>query len=1345
MALVFLPDRREFFLWGEVASASAPGGVAWGRGRAAEVELVTPGRARRIAGTALPLLDTVARLSSVPAADMDALSASVAAWALASKLALDLVSRERVVPTVVQRGGRAEARWAAALGAPADAAQVGALARSLPPSAHAAPAPGAARRAVWAPDALVREFLDATVNAVVREASAETGAAGGRSPAGRGRGPGARWEERWMAALSSGDGTFEARGFGERTLLDDLRAWSEPARGSRDRLRACFRLELPAGDRDPFVLRFLLQSPDDPSLLVTASEVWSARGRTLARLGRAFRDPQESLLEALGRAARLHQPIAASLAEPKPEALALDAAGAWAFLGQGAEALSGAGFGVIVPAELTRAGQRRLRLRMRVGGGTRVAGAVTGAAALGLEELLSFEWQAALGDDALSARDLKALARYKAPLVRHRGQWVAIDPRELREVERRLAERKGQMSAGQAIVAALAGEAQVDDMTVSVTAAGAFGRRLEKLRTAAAHDGAAPRGFRGALRPYQARGLGWLETMAELGLGACLADDMGLGKTVQLLAFLLGRRERAPRDARPALLVAPTSVLGNWEREAGRFAPALRVVRHDGGDRARTAGDVPRGSGTLLVTSYGILRRDAALLSEVDWSTVALDEAQNIKNAASATARAARALRASHRFALTGTPVENRLAELWSIFEFANPGLLGPLERFRREVAVPVERYGDEGVAARLRGIAGPFLLRRLKSDPAVISDLPPKNQMKVICTLTREQATLYQAVVDEEMRRIESAEGMERRGRVLALLGFLKQICNHPAQYLGEAGPLARRSGKLDRVTEMLEEAVAEGDKALVFTQFREMGDRLVAHLAERLGVEVVFLHGGTPRRARDAMVRRFQEEPRGPRVFVLSLRAGGTGLNLTAASHVFHFDRWWNPAVEDQATDRAYRIGQKRAVQVHTLVCAGTVEDKVDAMLEQKRGLAAKVVGTGERWITELGDGALRDLFALSAGAAVEGGDGDGEAWRRRAVSRWGSWGEFPRARKKPPPADGIKMNKSGTTWWGKRWVAALEELSPEYGSRLGRGRTYARAGRTHDLVVSAGRVTARVTGSRATPYQVTLTLKELPDGAWDRAIAAMASKAAFAAELLAGRMPEDIDDAFRGARVSLFPASERDLRTACSCPDWANPCKHVAATHYVLGEALDRDPFLLFELRGRTKQQVLAALRAARGAEAGAQARGQGHEHAHEHAHEHQQGRGRGDGRKPAEEAAPAVSLARVKAADYDRPPAPLPALRFSFEAPAISGQAVRQLGEPPGWHAAAPPADLFGPIIRAAAERARRLAMAEPEPAPAPPPGPAVPAAPAPPIKAARAARGGSATGRRGSGRGSRPRR
>lgn len=715
-------------------------------------------------------------------------------------------------------------------------------------------------------------------------------------------------------------------------------------------------------------------------MIVPASEVWKTKGRSLEQLGRAFRDPQDSLLEALGRAARLYPPLAEALTEARPEAISLDPATAWTFLGEGAATLADAGFGVIVPGELTAAGQRRLRLRMRVGGnGKKVAGVVAGAAGLALDELLQVDWEAVIGDEPLTANELATLAKQKAPLVQFRGAWVAVDPRELGDIQKRLAGGASKTSVRAAIQAVLAGETRQGELSVAVVASGAFDELVERLRQGGNKELGAPSSLEATLRPYQERGLNWLVTMGSLGLGACLADDMGLGKTIQLLAFLLHRLEDHPRDGRPALLVAPTSVVGNWEREVERFAPSLNLVRHYGTPRARSAKEFPKQPGTIVVTTYGLLRRDAELLAGIDWSVAALDEAQNIKNASSATARAARRLRASHRFALTGTPVENRLAELWSILEYANPGLLGPLETFRRDFALPIERYGNDHAANRLKRIVSPFILRRLKSDPTIAQDLPPKHVMKVVCTLTREQATLYKAAVDEELRRIAASDGIERRGRVLALLMVTKQICNHPAQYLGESAPLPKRSGKLARVTEMLEEALAAGDKALVFTQFREMGDLLVDHLGANLGVEVAFLHGGTPKKARDEMVRRFQEEVRGPRVFVLSVKAGGTGLNLTAANHVFHYDRWWNPAVEDQATDRAYRIGQKRAVQVHKLMCAGTIEEKIDRMLEQKRELASKIVGAGEQWITELDGHELRDLFALSEGAVAASDEDD------------------------------------------------------------------------------------------------------------------------------------------------------------------------------------------------------------------------------------------------------------------------------------------------------------------------------------------------------------------------------
>jgi SNF2 family DNA or RNA helicase len=455
-----------------------------------------------------------------------------------------------------------------------------------------------------------------------------------------------------------------------------------------------------------------------------------------------------------------------------------------------------------------------------------------------------------------------------------------------------------------------------------------------------------------------------------------LADDMGLGKTLQTLTLVL--RDRGG----PTLLICPMSVVGNWQREAARFTPDLSVHVHHGSDRLRDK-DI-MAAADLVITTYAVATRDAELLGQVSWRRVVLDEAQNIKNSATKQSAAVRSLPAEQRIALTGTPVENRLAELWSIVDFVNPGLLGTLSDFRKRFAVPIERNQDEDAAARLKRITGPFLLRRVKTDPTIISDLPDKIEMNVLCNLTAEQASLYQAVVDDMLVKIENSEGIERRGLVLATMTKLKQVCNHPAHLLKDGTRLPGRSGKLARLEEILEEVLAEGDKALCFTQFTEFGTLLTEHLASRFGRDVLYLHGGTPKRKRDNMVSAFQD-PGGPPIFLLSLKAGGTGLNLTAANHVFHFDRWWNPAVENQATDRAFRIGQTRNVQVHKLVCAGTFEEVLDQLIARKIAVAEAVVGTGETWITELSVEALRDLFALRPDA-LEGVDAGPAASKTR-----------------------------------------------------------------------------------------------------------------------------------------------------------------------------------------------------------------------------------------------------------------------------------------------------------------------------------------------------------------------
>ena len=597
--------------------------------------------------------------------------------------------------------------------------------------------------------------------------------------------------------------------------------------------------------------------------------------------------------------------------------------------------------------------------------------------------------------------------------------------------------RRGQMPLREALRLALAAEtATVEDAAAAeadaaedgpglpvaeVTATGWVRDLLAQLRgQARPADLPPPTGLQGTLRPYQVRGLAWLAFMRTWGLGACLADDMGLGKTIQVLALLLHDHEsvvssqwsvvsdgvssdagadndhaprtthhaprttqyvanpqsaiRNPQSSSPVLLICPTSVVGNWQREAAKFAPDLRVLVHHGAGRLEGAAFAAAAAAHhLVISSYSLSHRDEALFGTVAWAGVVLDEAQNIKNPEAKQAQAIKRLPAGYRMALTGTPVENRLSELWSIMDFLNPGLLGSRAGFRERYAIPIERYNDPAAAARLRALVAPFILRRLKTDPTIIQDLPEKQEMKVYCTLTREQATLYEATVQDALKKIEQVKDpMARRGQVLSLLMRLKQICNHPAQFLGDRSALAGRSGKLARLEEMLEEVLAAGDRALIFTQFAEMGALLQDYLRDRLGCDVLYLHGGTPAKARPALVEQFGR-PDGPPLFILSLKAGGVGLNLTAANHVFHFDRWWNPAVENQATDRAFRIGQRRNVQVHKFIANGTVEDKIDALIESKQALAAQVIAAGETWLTELSATDLREIVTLDRDAAV------------------------------------------------------------------------------------------------------------------------------------------------------------------------------------------------------------------------------------------------------------------------------------------------------------------------------------------------------------------------------------
>jgi superfamily II DNA or RNA helicase len=866
--------------------------------------------------------------------------------------AADLVRRGRVLPAVDP--GKPAARWRPVITG-FDALARDDLVKRMPAACRASRARPSEVAGLPAEDTIA-VALDRLVDGLVRTRLAESGTQIG---------------DGWLAALT-GDPVFRAAPALADELADRLDAWYADA-VSGAAVRLCFRLShLYEVEDDPdavsdnsgqtpkdaWLLEFLLQAVNEPSALVTAADIWRDQ---YAPLRRWTRHPQERLLGGLGRAARLYPDLDTALRVPRPVDMVLDNEQAHRFLSQ-AGLLEEAGYGVLLPTWWRDRPSLGLALNVRA---RDAIPAVLRDRTADLAHIVDYDWGLALGGVALTETELGDLARAKVPLVRMRGRWVWLDADRLDAGLRFLSRGGGTMTAGDALrtikllppeelplpVTSTGGEGWLADLL-----AGEAEQRLELLDP--------PARLEGELRAYQKRGFSWLAFMDGLGLGACLADDMGLGKTIQLLALLLHRRDG------PALLICPLSVLGNWQREAARFAPSLRLSVLHGSERPDPA---TLADADVVLTTYATATRDADALAAISWDRVVLDEAQHVKNSASGAAKAIRRFPARSRIALTGTPVENRLAELWSIMDFLNPGMLASAHTFRARFSVPIERFEDEDAASRLRQATKPFMLRRVKSDPIVIDDLPDKRHVRHLCGLTGEQSSLYRAVLDEMTGRLGEGHDKWRKGIVLSAMTKLKQVCVHPALLLGDGSPLPGRSGKLERLEEIVDSALADGESVLAFTQFATFGRMLTPHLAARFGVPVRFLHGGLSRTRRDTLVSEFQESAR-PGIFVLSLKAGGTGLNLTAANHVVHVDRWWNPATEAQATDRAFRIGQQRDVQVHTLVCLGTLEERIDRLLADKGTLAERVVGNGEGWLSALSTTELRDLLSLAPEAIVD-----------------------------------------------------------------------------------------------------------------------------------------------------------------------------------------------------------------------------------------------------------------------------------------------------------------------------------------------------------------------------------
>lgn len=916
------PPRDSYFAAWDPAS---PGALT--TESTTDVELVVPaqrGTTRSmVAAQAIPMAQAVDLLAPLAAAEAG--SPSAHAWAAIVRAALALIADAKVLPWVSPDGWDS---WRVDPLEAGDHSLLAELAAALPAAAHATPAEGRGR--ISEPFFAARSACDAIADAFIRSPAAH------------------RVSPLQLFADPS------------PTRAPQLRPWVQDLASQHcSTARLVLRMSPPSANDDPhadedaehWMVHFQLQSRIDPSLIVDAAEYWESPVEVLDRFGA---QAETVLLTGLRAVTTLVAPLYSVLDELAPASAPLADEDIDDLL-DALDALAEADIEVRWPTQLVAP---RVERRLVVSAGSPPSGL---ASVLNLDGLLDVDWEFLLDGVALTAEELRVLSAAKRSVVSLRGRWVRLD----RSTLDRLRQPAPKLSPTAALAVALGGDIELpgvdDEEEIEIRLVGAFDELVGRVHElAGSRELPEPAALQANLRDYQKRGLAWLADVCELGLGGCLADDMGLGKTIQVLALHALRSERDDQRG-PMLVVCPTSLMNNWQREAASFLPDVPTRLFHGS--SRTLEGLARDE--IVITSYGVVRSDWQALDEVTWSVVAADEAQQAKNPRSRTARALREISSGIRLALTGTPVENKLSELWSIFDWAVPGLLGPHETFRRTMALPIERDGNVQATQRLQRLVRPFLLRRHKTDPGIAPELPQKIERDVIVPLTAEQVTLYKAAVETSLAEVGQAEGIERRGLVLKLLTALKQITNHPAQFLGEPGPLLDRSGKLEALDELLITARQNGESALVFTQYVAMGRLLVDHLTTA-GHRVDLLHGGQSVSARQKLVDLMQHGELD--ALILSLKAGGTGLNLTRATHVVHYDRWWNPAVEDQATDRAYRIGQDQTVTVHRLITQGTIEDRVAELLTAKRALAASVTGGGESWIGDLDNDELADLVSLA-----------------------------------------------------------------------------------------------------------------------------------------------------------------------------------------------------------------------------------------------------------------------------------------------------------------------------------------------------------------------------------------
>ena len=925
-----------------------------------------------IAGFKLNVDQLLKLLAKLPLNKVNYLGADLRFWGHLYRWSLDLINRQKFLPAIDEKNN---AFWQPLLDSNIDQGRLAKFIQTMP---------SVCRCYVEEEDSpiipqeeLILDFLGTILNAQIKELLNGVPILNSEGMV-----------QPWLESLNSSESDrFQLSRVDSKRLKIAFDNWTLPIQDNlitsdyqliKKQYRICFKLQPPVGQNqndnyDNWKLNYYLQAIDNPDFLFPTEQIWQHPYPQLDIEDRVIDNPQEIILKGLGLAAKFYEPIAKSLDEAMPNSCSLNAIEAYQFIRSAVWQLQDNGLGVILPQGLN-SGVDEKRLGVKI----EAKVSLSKGERLNLSTLLNYNLKVAVGDKTLTQKEFQNLLAQKSPIVEVEGQWLALQPSDVKAAEDILNQAEDninltvedalRLSSGQ-------GETIARLPVVAFESSGALADLIDSIgNNQQVETLSTPKQFKGTLRPYQILGFSWLYFLHKWNLGACLADDMGLGKTIQLIAFLLTLKQKK-QLSKPSLIDCPTSVLNNWEREISKFAPSLKVIVHHGEQRSKGKDFIKETKKiNVIITSYSLVFRDIDTLNDVDWQGIILDEAQNIKNPQAKQSKAVQQLKSEFRIALTGTPVENRLSELWSILEFLNPGYLGTQQFFQRRFTLPIEKYGDQHSLQTLRALVQPFILRRLKTDKNIIQDLPEKQEMNVYCGLSSEQANIYQDLVNNSLDTIEESTGIQRHGLVLNLLMKLKQVCNHPAHVLKQQEiDSSERSGKLSRLEEMLEELLAEGDRCLIFTQFAEWGNLLQPYLTEKLGVEILYLSGSTKKEKRQAMVDRFQNDPQGPPIFILSLKAGGTGLNLTRANHVFHYDRWWNPAVENQATDRAYRIGQQQNVQVHKFICSGTLEEKINDIIESKQQLAEQTINTGEEWLTNLDSNKLRDLLVLERNAVL------------------------------------------------------------------------------------------------------------------------------------------------------------------------------------------------------------------------------------------------------------------------------------------------------------------------------------------------------------------------------------